>query len=67
MDDILKRFLKYVAIDTTSNDESKTIPSFAGERDLADLLKTELCEMGVEDAEVTENCFVFATVPATKG
>ena len=46
MDDILKRFLKYVAIDTTSNDESETIPSFAGERDLADLLKPNCVKWG---------------------
>lgn len=34
---------------------------------LAQLLKEELRELGLKDAEVTENCFVFATIPASCG
>lgn len=67
MSSLLERFLRYVQIDTTSIEGADTIPSFEGERDLANLLKKELNELGIDTAEVTDRCFVFASIPATPG
>lgn len=67
MNNLLERFIRYVKIDTTASEETGTIPSFSGEWDLAYLLKNEMLEMGIEDAEVTDNCFVFGTIPASPG
>lgn len=64
---LLERFFEYVKINTTSNEDAGCIPSFEGERDLAKLLKKELEDMGAEEIEVTDACFVFATIPASKG
>ncbi|MEG0729583.1 MAG: peptidase T [Anaerovoracaceae bacterium] len=67
MGNLLDRFIKYVKIDTTSIEEIGKIPSFEGERELAIVLEQELKEIGAEDVEVTEDCFVFATIPASEG
>ncbi len=64
---LLERFLKYVKIDTASDEEAGRIPSCEGERDLAQLLKKELDEIGASETEVTDDCFVFATIPASEG
>lgn len=47
MDENLERFLRYVKIDTQSNDLSESIPSEAKELDLTRLLKKELADMGI--------------------
>lgn len=47
MDENLERFLRYVKIDTQSNDLSDSIPSEAKELDLTKLLQKELAEMGI--------------------
>lgn len=67
MEKLLDKFLRYVKTDTTSDEDAGVIPSFEGERDLAELLKEELLQLGLADAEVTEDCFVFATIPASEG
>ncbi|MCR5686439.1 MAG: peptidase T [Lachnospiraceae bacterium] len=61
-----ERFLEYVKINTQSDEESGTSPSFDGEFVLAEKLKAELCEMGIK-AEVDENCYLFARIEATEG
>jgi tripeptide aminopeptidase len=66
-DDVLQRFLRYVRIDTQSDEESRTIPSTAKQRDLSELLAGELRELGLEDANVDEHGYVFATLPGTRG
>jgi tripeptide aminopeptidase len=65
--DVLERFLRYVRIDTTSDQDSTTYPSTAKQRDLGELLQRELRELGLDDAELTQHGYVFATVPGTKG
>lgn len=67
MNNLLERFLRYVNIDTTASEETGTIPSFDGEWELAYLLKNEMLEIGIKDVEVTDNCFVFGTIPASPG
>jgi tripeptide aminopeptidase len=65
--DVLERFLRYVRIDTTSDQDSTTYPSTAKQRDLGQLLERELRDLGLDDVELTQHGYVFATVPGTAG
>ena len=68
MDKLIERFLRYVKIDTQSNEKSETCPSTTGQMELAKLVVKELKTIGLKDAEVDENGYVMATLPAnTKG
>src|SRR5690349_12475511 len=62
---VLDRFLRYVQIDTQSDETSKTYPSTVKQLDLLRLLVKELKAIGVSDAEIDEHGYVFATIPAT--
>lgn len=62
-----ERFLKYVTIYTTSDEESTSHPTTARQFDLAHLLVEQLKELGVADAAVDEKCYVYGTLPATPG
>ena len=64
-DDVLERFLRYVRIDTQSAPVSETYPSTLKQIDLCRLLAEELREAGLEDVELTEHGYVFATLPGT--
>ncbi len=66
-EDVLERFLRYVRIDTQSDDDSETYPSTAKQRDLGELLARELREVGVDKVEFTEHGYVFATLPGSAG
>ncbi|MDI1336684.1 MAG: peptidase T [Lacunisphaera sp.] len=63
--DLLDRFLRYVRIDTRSDDKSPTTPSTPGQWDLLRLLERELKELGLADVVLTEHGYVLATLPAT--
>jgi tripeptide aminopeptidase len=63
--DCVDRFLRYVRIDTRSEEGSSSYPSTAKQRDLLELLVRELGELGIEDAEMDEHGYVFATIPPT--
>lgn len=60
----LKKFLRYAAIDTQSDPNSKTCPTTEKQFNLAKLLTTELQEMGIENAEVDKHCYVYAEIPS---
>jgi tripeptide aminopeptidase len=62
-----ERLLKYVAVHTTSDEESTSVPTTARQFDLANLLVEELKAIGVSDAAVDGMCYVYAHLPATKG
>jgi len=62
--DILNRFLRYVQIDTQSDEHSKTFPSTKKQFDLANILVKELKEMGLSDVEVDKHCYVTASLPS---
>jgi tripeptide aminopeptidase len=66
-EDVLERFLRYVRIDTTSDQDSETYPSTAKQRDLGEVLERELREIGLEDVELHEHGYVFATLPGSAG
>lgn len=63
--DLLDRFLRYVRIDTRSNDQSADTPSTPGQWDLLRLLATELQALGLADVSLTEHGYLLATLPAT--
>ncbi len=63
MEKLLDKFLRYVAVETTSNEESETQPSSAKELDLLRMLRDELQQMGIQ-AELDEYGYVMATIPA---
>ena len=63
MEKLLNRFLRYVSVDTQSNEESETQPSAAKEWDLLKMLKEELQNMGVE-VDLDEYGYVMATIPS---
>lgn len=62
-----ERLLNYVKVYTTSDEESTTVPSTARQFDLAHKLVEELKGLGIEDAKVDDKCYVYASIPATKG
>ncbi|MEG0574855.1 MAG: peptidase T [Anaerovoracaceae bacterium] len=64
---VLDKFLRYVKCDSTAIDDAGKIPSSECQRDFANLLKDELLELGVEDAYVDENSFVFGTINPSEG
>ena len=63
MEKILDRFLRYVAVDTQSNEESESQTSAAKELDLLRMLRDELQAMGVQ-ADLDEWGYVMATIPS---
>jgi len=67
MEKILDRFLRYIAIDTMSDDDSESQPSAARELDLSRLLAAELKGLGVEDAAMDEFGYVMGSIPANNG
>ena len=63
MENILERFLRYVAIDTQSDDRNECQPSTAKQFDLQKLLQAELQAMGIS-AEVDEYGYLMAAIPS---
>ena len=66
-DDLLDRFLRYVRVDTQSARDRTGSPSTPGQLDLSRMLVDELREIGLEDAALDGDGYVFATLPATNG
>ena len=63
MEKILDRFLRYVAVDTQSNEESESQPSTAKQLNLLAMLRDELLALGVE-VELDEYGYVMGRIPA---
>lgn len=62
-----ERLSAYVKIKTPCDENSETVPTTKCQFDLAQILVDELHELGVADAQLDGKCFVYGTVPATKG
>ena len=60
-----ERFLRYVQVDTTSNEASATVPSTQKQLDLQRVLLAELQEIGASNVRLTDHGYVLATVPST--
>lgn len=67
MEKVEQRFLRYVKVHTTSDYDSKTVPSTSRQFALADMLTDELRAMGCENVRRDDTCYVYAEIPATKG
>jgi tripeptide aminopeptidase len=65
MDTLLDRFLRYVRLDTQSDETSTTYPSTAKQLVLSRMLADECRAMGLADVSLDEHGIVMATVPAT--
>lgn len=61
---LLERFLRYVQINTRSDDQSPATPSTPGQWDLLRLLEKEVRDLGLADVELTEHGYLLATLPA---
>lgn len=62
-----KRLLKYVSYWTTSDEECRQIPSSERQFELGKVLEQELCDLGLEKVTLTDHCYVYGLLPATKG
>ena len=63
-ENIIKRFVSYVTIDTESDPSNPNFPSTEKQWNLAHLLEKELNEIGLEDVVLDENCYLMATLPS---
>lgn len=64
---VTERFLKYVTIETTSDESSDTVPSTSVQLVLADYLVEELRGAGVTDAMRDETGYVYGHIPRVRG
>ncbi len=61
---VLDRFLRYVQVDTQADPNSTTTPSSAKQKNLGRMLVEELQALGIVDAQLDDNGYVYATLPA---
>lgn len=61
---IIARFIKYVTIDTESDPNNPAFPSTKKQWNLAKILEKELNQIGLQDVELDENCYIMATLPS---
>ncbi len=61
---IVDRFIKYVRIDTQSNENNTQTPSTQKQFNLAKEVEKEAVEMGLSDVSLDNNCYLMATLPA---
>mgnify|MGYP002625685159 CR=1 FL=1 len=62
--DIIERFLNYTKFDTQSAEESQTVPSTSKQLIFARYLKEELEREGLQEVEMDEKGYIYATLPA---
>lgn len=63
-EDLTKRFISYITVDTESDPTSNTTPSTEKQWNLANTLVEELKEIGMEDVTIDDNAYVMATLPS---
>lgn len=61
---LLERFLTYIKIDSQSDPKSDTTPSTDKQWDIANLLKNELKNIGLEDVTIDHKAYIMATLPS---
>ncbi|CAM3064698.1 peptidase T [Sporolactobacillus spathodeae] len=64
-EDLIKRFISYVKINTQSSDENSGCPSTPAQLNLLNQLVNELKAIGMSDVTIDANGYVMATLPAT--
>ncbi|WP_087974455.1 peptidase T [Oceanobacillus rekensis] len=63
-EEIIERFIRYIKIDTQSNEDSNVTPSTPGQWDLINVLTDELKHIGMEEVEADANGYLMATLPS---
>ena len=63
METVLERFLRYVGFDTQSDESSEACPSTQKQKLLGKVLAEDMEKMGIDDAHMDENGYVYGTVP----
>lgn len=63
MESVVDRFLRYVRFDTQSDEASETCPSTSKQKKLGQALVDEMLAMGIQDAHMDKNGYVYGTVP----
>lgn len=61
---IVDRFIKYVKIDTQSDENNSQTPSTQKQFNLARVVEQEMIEMGLSDVVLDDNCYLMATLPS---
>ena len=64
MENLIKRFVKYAKVHTTSREDSETVPSTEIQKDLGKILVEDLKEIGLSDAYMDDKGYVYATLKA---
>ncbi len=64
MEKLIERFVKYIKIDSKSDPESTTTPSTEKQWNIARVLLEDLKEIGMQDVEIDEHAYVYATLPS---
>ena len=62
MENLIKRFVKYAKVHTTSSENSETVPSTEIQKDLGKILVEDLKEIGLSDAYMDDKGYVYATL-----
>ena len=60
-----ERFLKYIAVDTTSDPSSDTFPSTKSQLDFAAALREGMESLGLENVSIDQYGYIFGTIPST--
>ena len=63
MESVVERFLRYVSFDTQSDEHSGSCPSTDKQKRLGAALVTEMREMGIGDARMDEQGYVYGSIP----
>lgn len=61
---LLERFLKYVSIHTTSDENTGLVPSTPQQMEFAKILAEELKDMGMQDVSLDKKGYLMATLPS---
>ncbi len=64
MTNVVDKFLRYIRIDTESDEQSETCPSTEKQLNLAKLLVEEMKELGLSDISLDENGYIMGTLPS---
>jgi tripeptide aminopeptidase len=64
METVTDKFLRYISVETTSDENGTTHPSSLKELDLSRMLVEEMKKIGIADASLDENGYVMGTIPA---
>ena len=64
MSSVRERFLRYVKVETTSCEANERCPSTPGQMILGEMLAAEMRDMGITDARMDRDGYVYGSIPA---